>query len=138
MKALLPHQVQAPLNARGGPGAQHGRGPGGNASLIDAIRQAQSGDTSMLEALATDDGALLTLMAEQARAEETTIMGGVTGEGAIWGDIGHRVEETEAAAAAVGGPARPVPEALAADGSLPDALEVNDTGPVQSLSLIHI
>jgi len=134
MKALLPQHAQARQNSRASNRALGAGGPGGNASLLDAIRLAQNGDTSMLEALGHDDGALLTMMAEATRTEEMAVMGGVTEQGAIWGDIGHRLEETEAAAVAVGGPARPVPESIAADGTLPDALEVNDTGPIQDWS----
>ena len=134
MKALLPQQQNA--RTLGSARALGGGGTGatGNASLIEAIELAQAGDMTLLENLTVDDQALLTVMHEAVRTEETTLQGGVSAEGAIWGDLGTRLQETEAAAVGVGGQAATAPASIAADNRLPDALEVNDTGPIQDWS----
>ncbi len=136
MKALLPQQQNARSqdNTRiWGGGA--GGGVGGNATLIQAIEQAQAGDMTLLEGMTMGDQALLTMMEEVIRTEETTLQGGISAEGALWADLGTRIEQTEAEATAVGGPATTAPASVAADDSkLPDALEVNDTGPIQDWS----
>ena len=138
MKGLLQQQqlgrTQANTRALGGGGG----GAGGNATLIAAIEQAQAGDMTLLENMTMGDQALFTAMQEVIRTEETTLQGGVTAEGAIWADLGTRLEETRAQATAIGPNAQPATAAVAADdGKVPDALEVNDTGPIQQWSGLH-
>ena len=137
MKALLPqqHTSQTQNRTRSAGG---GAGVGGNASLIAAIEQARAGDMTLLEGLGLEDQDMVAFMHEASQTQTTTLQGGVTEQGAVWADLGTSLQETEAAATTFGGPAQPAAQSIAADDSkLPDAVEINDTGPVQDWSGVH-
>jgi predicted transcriptional regulator len=137
MKALLPQHLafngpQRTGLATGGGGAGGG---GGNATLLQAIEQARSGDMALLENMTMADEALVDVLQEFSRAEGTTLQGGVTAEGALWADIGTRLEESEGEASAFDSQAGAVAgSVLADDGKVPDAIEINDTGAIQDWS----
>ncbi len=135
MSSLLQQQHQSHT----APEASQGRAPmpgmgGGNASLLQAIQMAQAGDMTLFEAMRPGDGVLMQMMQEATATQETGVMGGVSQQGAAWVDVGTRAQETQAEATMVGGPAQANPESVAADNSLPDAVEIHDSGPVQSWS----
>jgi hypothetical protein len=101
MKALLPQPGQSQQGPRTG-ARPPAHGFGGNSSLVDAIRLAQAGDPSLLEALG-GDRSTIAMMSEFTHTEEMSAIGGVSEQGAIWGDVGHNVQQTQAVAE-VGGP----------------------------------
>ena len=93
MKALLPQNAQSQRNARSGARASNA-GHGANSNLLVAIQAAQAGDTSLLDAFGADE-ATTAMMTQFVHTEEMSAIGGVSEQGAIWGDIGHNTETTE-------------------------------------------
>jgi hypothetical protein len=138
MKTLLPSQQNHQPTGHSTSGGGAAASGAGNAVLIAALEQAQAGDMTLLEGITDGDESLLTLVQQALSTGDTNVMGGITGEDAVWLDLENRIEETETQAHSFGGAAQPATAAIAApQNHVPDAIEVNDTGPVQNWTSLN-
>jgi hypothetical protein len=115
---------------RGGGGGGTG-GPAAGADL--ALQQAMAGDLDMLRDLADTNPQFASVLHTVISSRSTDMIFSNAGGGdAIWGDVMTSASTIEETRTQLPG-AQPVAESLV-EGSLPDAVEINDTGPVERWS----
>ena len=116
--------------SRGGGGGGGGSIPG----LEVAVQQALGGETDMLRDLAGSHPEFASVLQTVTTSQSEDVILSADDRGAIWGDVMTRASTIEETQAQLPG-AQPVAESLIAGTQpLPEAVEINDTGPIESWS----
>ncbi len=116
--------------SRGGGGGGAASGP--VAGLDVALQNAMAGDMDMLRDVAGTNPEFASVLHTVMNTQSVDVVAKADDRGAIWGDVMTTASTIEETRAQLPG-AQPVAESMV-EGTLPEAVEINDTGPVESWS----